>query len=146
MKIKHLLLAAFMATPALALAGLKLPSKVYEVADMEKAKAEAASKGKPLSILYTDKDSTCPLCNAAAGTMIKELGMKTVIVYARDINGLPDNVRSAMNIGKYIPRIGVFDDKMEKALGTVTYESVKEDPRKAFREVDRAIKDYKKKE
>jgi hypothetical protein len=146
MKIKHLLVAAFIATPAIALAGLKLPSKVYEGADMEKAKTEAASKGKPLSILYTDKDSTCPLCNNAAATMIKELGSKTVMVYVSEINELPANVRTSLTAGKYIPKIAVFDDKLETALGTVTYESVKEDSRKAFREVERAIKDYKKKE
>jgi hypothetical protein len=146
MKSRHLLFALLIAAPSVALAGLKLPSKIYQEADLEKAKAEAVTKNKPLSILYTDKDSTCPLCNSASNTMIKELGNKTIMVYVRDINGLPESVKNALREGKYIPKIAVFDDKMEKALGTVTYESVKEDSRKAFREVDRAIKDYKKAE
>lgn len=144
MRTFPIIFALLFAAPSMVLAGLKLPSKIYEEADLEKAKTEAATKGKPLSILYTNKDSTCPLCNNASAVMIKELGSKTIMVYVRDINGLPENVKAALREGKYIPKIAVFDEKMEKALGTVTYESVKADSRKAFREVDRAIKDYKK--
>ena len=144
MKYYHALFAVLIASPSMALAGLKLPSKVYEEADLEKAKTEAATKGKPLSILYTDKDSSCPLCNNASATMIKELGNKTIMVYVRTINELPAPAKEALREGKFIPKIAVFDDKLEKALGTVTYESVKADSRKAFREVERAIKDYKK--
>ncbi len=139
-----LLFTILIAAPSVALADLKLPSKIYQEADLEKAKVEAAAKSKPLSILYTDKDSTCPLCNNASATMIKELGSKTIMVYVRSTNALPDNVKTAFREGKYIPKIAVFDDKLEKSLGTVTYESVKDDSRKAFREVDRAINDYKK--
>ena len=134
--------AVFIAVPSLGLAGLDLPSKVYAVADLEKAKAEASAKGKPLSILYTDKDSTCPLCNSAASTMIKELGSKTVMVYARSTVDLPGNVKDALRPGKFVPKIAVFDSSLETTLGTVTYEAVKEDSRKAFREVERAIRDY----
>lgn len=146
MKIRSLLSALLVVAPALAVAGLNLPSKVFEESELEKAKIEAATKGKPLAILYTDKDSTCPLCNAAAGTMIKELGQKTVMVYVRKLNELPSGVIKTLTPGKYIPKIAVFDDKLEKSLGMVTYESVREDSRKAFRDVERAIKAYKKEE
>lgn len=138
------MIAVLMTAPSLTFAGLELPSKVYSQADLEKAKTEAATKGKPLSILYTDKDSTCPLCNGAASTMIKELGNKTIMVYVKNTSNLPANVQAALRPGKYIPKIAVFDDSLETALGAVTYESVKEDSRKAFRDVERAIKDYKK--
>lgn len=144
MTIRCLLVTVFIAVPSLGLAGLDLPSKVYSVADLEKAKAEASAKGKPLSILYTDKDSTCPLCNSAASTMIKELGSKSVMVYARTTGELPGNVKDALRPGKYIPKIAVFDPSLETTLGAVTYELVKEDSRKAFREVERAIRDYSK--
>ncbi len=146
MKIRQLFAALLIAVPATSLAGLNLPSKVFEESELDKAKTEAAAKGKPLAILYTDKDSTCPLCNAAAGAMIKELGNKTIMVYVRSTNEMPANVQKALTPGKYIPKIAVFDDKLEKSLGMVTYESVKDDSRKAFREVERAIKDYRKAE
>ena len=146
MKKRYSLFALLIATPSMALAGLKLPSRIYVEADLEKAKTEAASKGKPLAILYTDKDSTCPLCNNASATMIKELGSKTIMVYAPDINSLPKPVKEALSAGKYIPKIAVFDDKLENTLGTVTYEAVKENARTAFRSVDKAIREYKKEE
>lgn len=126
-------------------AGIKLPSKVFEVKELEKAKAEAVAKGKPISVLYTDKDSTCPLCNTAAEKMIKELGSKTVMVYVRSLGDLPRNASSAFNEGRFIPKVAVFDSSMERSLGLVTYEAVKEDDRDAFRNVERAIRDYSKK-
>lgn len=143
MKIRQFLVAVLIAAPSLAFSGIDLPSKVYTQADLEKAKAEAVTKGKPLSILYTDKDSTCPLCNNAANTMIKELGSKTIMVYVRSTGELPATVKDALRPGKFIPKIAVFDPTLTNTLGTVTYESVKDDARKAFREVERAIRDYK---
>jgi len=127
-----------------AFAGIKLPSKVFEVKDLEKAKAEAVAKGKPISVLYTDKDSTCPLCNNAAEKMIKELGSKTVMGYEPQLGQLPRNVWGAFNEGRFIPKVAVFDSSMERHLGLVTYEAVKEDDRDAFRNVERAIRDYSK--
>ena len=138
------ILFALLALPAVALAGFKVPSKVYELSDLEKAKAEAAAKGKPISVLYSDKDSTCGLCSAASETMIKELGTKTVMVYTSSINSLPQPVIKALSPGKYIPKIAVFDAKLESSLGLVTYEAVSDDPRKAFRDVEKAIREYKK--
>jgi hypothetical protein len=146
MKTYLLLTVLFCASQSLVWAGLKLPSKIFEAKEMEQAMSEAQAKGKPLSILYTDKDSTCPLCNDAAGVMIKELGNKTVMVYARSTRDLPQPVRDALRPGNYIPKIAVFDASLQESLGMVTYEAVKEDARKAFRDVERAIRDYKKSE
>ena len=124
-------------------AGIRLPSKIHEIADLEKAKTEAQQKGRPIAILLTDKDSTCPLCAAATEDIIKELGNKTVMVYARSSAGLPEAATSALSAGQYIPKVAVLDAAMTASLGSVTYEAIKEDPRKAFREVKKAIADYK---
>ncbi len=143
MKIKQSILVLLFAVPGLALAGIKIPSKVFDLETLEEAKTEAAAKGKPIAFLYTDKDSTCPLCNAASMTMMKELGNKTVMIYVRSANGLPLPVMKALEPGKFIPKIAVMDAKLEKSLGMVTYEAVKADSRKAFRDVEKAIKEYK---
>lgn len=144
MKTYLILAVLFCASQSLVLAELKLPSKIFEVTEIEQAKTEAEAKGKPISILYTDKDSTCPLCNNAASVMIKELGSKTVMVYARSRKDLPQQVGDALRPGSYIPKIAVFDATLQNSLGMVTYEAVKDDARKAFRDVERAIRDYKK--
>jgi hypothetical protein len=138
------LLFTFLATSTLAVAGFKLPGKVFEVAELEKAKAEAQQKGKPIAILVSDKDTTCPLCSAASETIIRELGNKTVMVYARTKAELPAPAQEALRQGSYIPKVAVLNSTLDNALGTVTYEAIKADPRKAFRDVEKAIREYKK--
>ncbi|MEQ1851176.1 MAG: hypothetical protein ABMA01_06240 [Chthoniobacteraceae bacterium] len=134
----------FLALPAIAFGGFKLPGKVFEIADLEKAKAEAAQKGRPIAILLSNKDSTCPLCSGASETILRELGPKTVMVYVRDTAGLPPAAIEALSPGKYIPKVAVLDATLDQALGTVTYEAIKDDRQKAFREVTKAIRGYKK--
>lgn len=133
-----------LALPTLGFASFRLPSKVYEVADLEKAKAEADKSKKPIAILLSDKDTTCGLCSAASEQIIKELGGKTVMVYARTSADLPDAAKSALSGGKYIPKVAVLDATLSTSLGSVTYEAIKADPRKAFRAVEKAISEYKK--
>lgn len=133
---------ALLALPALALAGFRLPAKVFAIGDLEKAKVEAQLKKKPIAVLYSDKDSTCPLCSDASETILRELGSKTVMVYVNTKAGLPKSVSDALNAGKFIPKVAVLDASLENALGTVTYESIKEDPRQAFRDVEKAIRAY----
>jgi hypothetical protein len=141
----RLLTSLFIASLALtSFAGIKLPSKVYQIGDLEKAKAEALVKRKPLAVLYTDVDSTCGLCNAASDTMIRELGTKTVMVYVKSLNQLPRNTWSTFQQGRFIPKIAVFDATLEKPLGMVTYEAVREDNRKAFKDIEKAIRAYSK--
>jgi hypothetical protein len=134
----------FLALPAIAFGGFKLPGKVFEVADIEKAKAEAAQKGKPIAILYSDKNTTCPLCSNASETILRELGPKAVIVYADGTSSLPSTVQEALRPGKYIPKVAVLDASLERALGTVTYEAIKANRQTAFRDVSKAIREYKK--
>lgn len=138
------LIPLLIALPTLALAGFKLPGKVFEIAELEKAKTEAVQKGKPISILYSDKDSTCPLCSDASETIIRELGSKTVMVYVRDLGKLPQPAQEALRAGKFIPKVAVLNASLDQSLGSVTYEAIKADPRKAFREVETAIRGYKK--
>lgn len=138
------LIAILIALPTLALAGFKIPGKVFEIAELDKAKAEAAQKGKPIAILYSDKDTTCPLCVNASETIIRELGSKTVMVYVRSAGSLPPAAQAALQAGAYIPKVAVLNGALDKSLGVVTYEAIKADPRKAFRDVEKAIREYKK--
>jgi hypothetical protein len=126
-------------------AELELPRGTREAADLAAAQAEARKEGKPVAILYTDKDSTCPLCNGAATTMIEEIERSTVLVYARTKEGLPDQVGEALSReGKYIPKLVVYDAELQEELGLVIYERVKEDPRNAFDDLKKALREYKK--
>ncbi len=141
MNIK-VILVLLLTSSSFALGGFKLPPKVFEIGQIDKAKAEAEAKKKPIAILYSNKDSTCPLCSDASEAIIRELGSKTVMIYVTEKAALPASAVSALSAGKYIPKVAVLDGKLENVLGTVTYESIKEDPRKAFREVEKAIRSY----
>ena len=121
MKIKHLLLAAFIATPSLALAGLKLPSKIYEVADMEKAKAEAAFgvKWEPGSAVYqypnSQEAATLWYHDHALGmTRLNVVAGMAGFYFLRDSK---DNVASNLPKGKYEVPL-VFQDRVFNDDGT----------------------------
>ena len=141
MNIKAIL-GVLLASSTLAFGGFKVAAKVFEIGQIDNAKAEAEAKKKPIAILDSDKDSTCPLCSGASEAILRELGSKTVMIYVRDKSALPASAVSALSVGRYIPKVAVLDGKLESVLGTVTYESIKEDPRKAFHELEKAIRGY----
>jgi len=126
-------------------AGIRIPSTVFEICELEEAREKAKKFGKPISFLYTDADSDCGLCNSAANTILRELKTTTVMVYMRDKRECPRKVAKALTQrGKYIPKVVVFDPDLTQELGLVTYEEIDEDARNAFRSVKKAISEYKK--
>lgn len=125
--------------------GIRLPGHTFEASELDKAKTEAQTKNRPIAFLYTDKDSTCPLCDGVGETMIDELGRSVVLVYMRKTADVPENVAAALSArGKYIPKLVVFDQYLGKSLGLVTYEEVKAKGSGAFKELDKAIREAKK--
>jgi hypothetical protein len=123
-------------------AGLRLGSGVYEISELTEAQAEASKEGKPVTFLLTKKDSTCPLCNNAGKEILDQLDRDTVVVYLEDARKAPKKVGAALKSGgKYIPKAAVFTPDLAKSLGLVTYESIDKEGRKAFDDVEDAIKE-----
>ena len=124
----------------------EFPRGTFEIADLEKAKSLATTEKKDIAFIYTDKNSTCPLCQGAAAAYIDAVKSKTVIVYldAKGTNqwwaSLPKSVRDALTPGKFIPKIVVTDPTVSKVSGSLTYETYKEDDRKAIRGLKKAMK------
>lgn len=144
MKTWKLITLLFVTSASLVHADFKLPGKIYKESELAQAREAATKEGKPLSILYSDTETTCPLCSNASLTIIRELSSKTVMVYLSDINKVPTVIQTALKPGEYIPKVAVFDAGLTQSLGMVTYEAIKEDSRKAFRDVERAVREYKK--
>ncbi len=128
-------------------AGFKLPSAMFELAELETAQAEAREKRKPIAVVYTDHTTTCGLCTSASKTIIDELDSRCIMVYMpSSLKQWPDFVKKAKAFkrGKYIPKVAVFDVELKTMLGEVVYEDIKKDGDDAFDDVLKTIRNYSK--
>lgn len=129
--------------PSLVRADFKLPSNIYLITELEDAQKKASEDGKPIAFLYTNKDSTCGLCQRAGELILKELKSRTVMVYLEKPKECPANVWQALSReGKYIPKVAVFNAGLTEEIGVVIYENIKREEKKAFKEIKKAIRDY----
>jgi len=125
--------------------GFKLPSNSFEISEIDAAKTKAEEKGYPIAFLYTDKESTCPLCNGASALIIKELKSSTILIYVNNKKDMPKNVSKTLSKrGKYIPKVAIYNSSIKEELGLVTYEEIKKDGDDAFKEIKKIIRAYKK--
>lgn len=138
--------AASLILAAAASADTDFPRGSFEVADLDKAKALATAEKKDIAFIYTDKTSTCGLCQAAAAAYIDAVKSKTVIIYVDSKATqalwpkLPEPVRKALTPGEFIPKIVVTDASAAKVSASLTYEAYEADDSKAIRGLKKAMK------
>jgi hypothetical protein len=131
---------------ATASADTEFPRGSFEMADLDKAKASAATQKKAIAFIYTDKTTTCGLCQGAAAAYIDAVKSKTVIVYVDSKanetwwSKLPEPVRKALTAGEFIPKIAVTDATASKVSASLTYEAYKADNSKAIRGLKKAMR------
>lgn len=127
-----------------AMAEIRFPSNSYTIDQIAEAQKSAEAKGRPIAFIYANKATTCGLCVTATDTIIDALKMSAVLVYVADAKDAPAQVASALNArGKFIPKVVVFDAKLENNLGMVTYEEIKEDGEKPLRALKSQIRKAK---
>ncbi len=137
----------FLILAAGASADTKFPRDSFVMADFEKAKAEATAESKPLALIYTDKATTCGLCQGAAAAFIDAVKSKAVVVYLDSEasktwwSKISDPVQKALKDGKFIPKIVVTDATGTKVSASLTYETYKKDERDAIRGLKKALKE-----
>ncbi len=126
-----------------AVAGFRLPPGVYRMEAYSEAATRAQQLKKPLAILLSDENSSCPLSDSASLDAIKKLRLRTVVVYAhsrKDWDSLPGIVKSAFRspeAGKYIPIVIVVDAEVKKVLAVIPYAREERERAKLFREAMR---------
>lgn len=131
---------------AIASAETDFPRGSFEMADLEKAKALATTEKKDLAFIYTDKFTTCGLCQNAAEAYIDAVKSKAVIVYVDSKATkiwwpkLPKPVREALTPGEFIPKIVVTDATASTVSASLTYEAYKADDSKAIRGLKKAMR------
>ena len=129
---------------SLVLVGFKIPKNVYRMDQLGAAKSEAQSKNKAITFIYTDEETTCPLCADASLGVMNGLASKTVVVYAytkTDAGKLPDLVVEAFRrpeMGRYIPFTVVVDAAMTNVIAIVPYARGSEQ-KKLLKAVNKAI-------
>jgi len=140
-------IAAVTAAALTARADFNMPPKSFTAAQAAQAVEAAQAEGKPIAFLISDTETTCPLCADASKEIIKRLRSDTVMVYARSQAGLPEAARKLVrgqDTGQFIPYVIVTDAAMTTLMGIVRYEEIKENATRAFRDLDKAIKEYRK--
>ena len=115
-----------------ALAGFPLKSGVYRINQLDTAKAEALSRNKAIAFIYSDENTTCPLCAGASIDAINYLSDVCEIVYVdknTDWEKLPELVRQAINspaAGRFIPKTIIVDAQIEKVIAIAPYVKTEE--------------------
>ena len=125
--------------------GGDLPRGTFELKDLEQAKAKAVETKKLIAYLYTDKNTTCPLCQNAANEFVDGVKGKAVLVYLPSEQGktywasLSEELQKTLTAGKYIPKMAVTDATSGAVVASINYDAFKEDESKAMRAFKKAM-------
>jgi hypothetical protein len=108
-------------------AEFKMPKRVYRMDELAKAKEDAESKGQPISVIFTDENTSCGLCAAASLNAADKLNKRTVVVYAdcyTEWKKLPAAVQRALRspeLGNLVPKTVIMDAALSNLVAVVPY-------------------------
>ncbi len=113
------------------------PRGSFKSSEFELARAAAADSGKPIAVILTSFDGSCPHTDAGNEQVNKEMKRDYVLVYdsPRSLTSTGGPLVSAMNAsmkthGNTTPCVAVVDGKSLEYLGGVSYRGIKADTRK----------------
>lgn len=130
--------------------GGDLPRGTFEFKDLDQAKAKAIETKKWIAYLYTDKDTSCSLCQNAVNEFVDGVKGKAVLVYLPSNQdktywaGLSADLKKALGAGKYIPKMAVTDPSSGAVVASINYDALKEDDSKAMRSFKKSLSAAKK--
>jgi hypothetical protein len=134
-KIATIAVLALVIVGSIASAAFKLPKNVHKIENLADAQTEAREKNKPIAILLTDPNTTCPLMTRASVNVIDALSNKAVVVYlpaapasneewAKEWALLPKLVQDALKspeAGKTAPITIVVDADAKTLIAVIPY-------------------------
>ena len=135
-----------LALAGLAAAEVKFPRHSFTHEKMADARKLAAEEKKPIAYVYTDKLSTCSLCNNATAEFLDAVKSKAVVVYLdskqnKDYwNSLPAHIRDALAKTKFIPAMAVASPGNGSLVASITYDQFKADGRGSIRELKKCLR------
>lgn len=130
---------------SLVLAGFTLPPHVYTVSKLKQAKAAAQAQNRALLFIFSDKNTTCPLCRDASTDVINGFKNRAVIVYVAntEFGKLPGLVVKAFDspeAGEYIPKTVIVDPYVQDVIAIIPYS--RRDRNVLFNDAQRKINRY----
>lgn len=126
--------------------GASAPRGSFTAGEYEAAKAKAIETGKPIAIVITAVNSSCPKCLSCNEQVFKEMKSDYVLVINdQDLKErLPAQVgQSTLPIykskGNFMPIVAVLSPTDGKLLGGLSYKQISEDGKKAFKTMEKEI-------
>jgi hypothetical protein len=125
-----LLSLLILTSASFASAKFSIPNHVYSVAQLANALSIAKNSNKPLTFIYSDKNTDCSLATAASQDIFKNMQNQSIIIYAErnDWNSLPDIVKTGINAaesGNYIPKTVIVDSTLNRIICIIPYAEAK---------------------
>jgi len=131
------IIAAFSALGIASLLAEGPPRGSFNSSEFEQARAAALESGKPIAVILTSFDGSCPQTDAGNEQVEKEMKRDYVLVYdsPRTLTTTGGPLLSAMSAsmkskGNITPCVAVVDGESLSYLGGVSYVGIKADTRK----------------
>ena len=114
----------------------KLPKGVYAAANYAEAKTKATTEKKLLVYMWSDLESTCPLCAAGTEAAMKayKSNKDVVLVFGKGENTdhAPEKLRGPLveavgKVGNSSPIVMIVDPSTEKLVAAACYKQFAED-------------------
>lgn len=119
------------------------PRGSFSGSEFEAAKAKAKETGKPIAVVVTNTESSCPKCQAGNVEVFKQMRSDYVLVVNDEAkkDKLPANIEQRTyeiykSKGNVIPIVAVLSPADDKVLGGLCYKQISADSRKAFKNLE----------
>lgn len=127
--------------------GANAPRGSFSAGEYEAAKAKAIETGKPIAIVTTNINSSCPKCLKGNEEVFKQMKSDYILVIDDDEANkgkLPDKAKQNTypiykSKGNIIPIVAVLAPENDMLLGGLCYTQISGDSRKAFKTLETEI-------
>jgi hypothetical protein len=127
----------------------RIPRHVYELAQLEEARAKAAEGGKALSFVLTNPETRCGLAINATNEAFTRLRNHSEIVllrtgdraqFSQQVTPLILRQFSQPELGRFIPKVVVTSPDMSRIFGYIRYEDMREN--RHFMSLARQVREF----
>jgi hypothetical protein len=129
-----------------AASGARAPSGTFTAGEYEEAKKKAVETDKPIAIVITELESSCPKCQAGNEAVFRQMKADYVLVVddPKADGKLPEKVKQNTypiykTKGNVIPIVAVLSPKTDQLLGGLCYKQISGDGRNAFKTLKQEI-------
>lgn len=127
-------------------ADFKMPRGAFTWSELNEAKVQAAEDGKPIAVLYSDSETSCPKCVATTDLIFQKTRFKYTLVVCDKSKGeqvtgnlMKHEMRNRNKNGNTYPFLTVTDSSTKHYLGGITYSNLSGDGQRAMRNLRKEV-------